>query len=235
MINILIVDDDPMVVELNKCYVEQLEMFQCVGTALSIREAISVLEKVKVDLILLDVYMRGETGFELASHIRHNGKNIEIIFITAARDTESVKKAMQYGAIDYLIKPFNFKRFKEALATYKEKTLFMEKKQTISQEEIDTILFTKGSCKTSAELPKGLTSHTLNSVWERILSMKGNLFSTDHLVAQLHISRVSIRKYLNFIEELGVIEGNVEYGLVGRPVKKYRCRQEKIDTMKQYL
>ncbi|GGE82823.1 response regulator [Priestia taiwanensis] len=235
MINVLIVEDDPMVVELNKCYVEQVESFQCIGSASSIKEAIEFLEHNHIQLILLDIYMRGETGFELAAYLREKGMDIDIIFITAARDTSNLRKAIQYGAMDYIMKPFSFERFKKSLLRYAKQIELIQQKNTLNQNEIDTMLFTKDRGGTSVELPKGLTTHTLQLIWERIKSMEGRIFSTEELVTTLHLSRVSIRKYLNFMEDLGVIEGQIEYGTVGRPVRKHRYRQDKEEMMNEYL
>ncbi len=47
--------------------------------------------------------------------------------ISAVHDMGSIKKALQYGVVDYLIKPFTFERFKEALTIYREKTYFHER------------------------------------------------------------------------------------------------------------
>ncbi len=54
-----------------------------------------------------------------------------------------LKKALQYGVVDYLIKPFTFERFKEALTIYREKLTFMKEQQKISQSELDSLILQK--------------------------------------------------------------------------------------------
>ncbi|GAA3321390.1 hypothetical protein GCM10020331_037020 [Ectobacillus funiculus] len=51
-----------------------------------------------------------------------------LFFITAASDMERIQTALRYGAVDYLIKPFEFERFNEALSAYREKVCLYEKK-----------------------------------------------------------------------------------------------------------
>ncbi|MFD3447160.1 response regulator [Microbacteriaceae bacterium 4G12] len=235
MIKVLIVEDDPMVAEFNKRYLNQVEGFELIDVASSVKEAIKVLDTTVIDLILLDVYMPEQTGFELLTHIRNAEKSVDVILITAARDMCSVKKAMQYGAIDYLIKPFEFERFNEALSAYREKATFMGAQQTVSQEVVDKMFLAKDQGTCLADLPKGLTRKTLVVVWESILAMEGRTFSTEELASQLGISRVSIRKYLNFLEDIGILEVEIGYGVVGRPITKYQCMEENSDVIKQYL
>lgn len=58
----------------------------------------------KVSLILLDIRLPGMSGIELAEKIKH--KNIPIIFLTSNSDVKTVKKAIDAGALDYIVKPF---------------------------------------------------------------------------------------------------------------------------------
>jgi len=59
MIKVLIVEDDPMVAKFNKYYLEQIEGFQLVAVASSAEAALKILEKEKIDLILLDIFIPG--------------------------------------------------------------------------------------------------------------------------------------------------------------------------------
>lgn len=65
MIKVLIVEDDPMVCELNKRYLSQINGFKLVDTASSFEEAVKVLKKSQIDLILLDIFMPGKNGLDL--------------------------------------------------------------------------------------------------------------------------------------------------------------------------
>lgn len=64
MIKVLIVEDDPMVAMLNTHYLEQVGGFELVQAVNSVKSAIEVLEESRIDLVLLDIFMPEETGFE---------------------------------------------------------------------------------------------------------------------------------------------------------------------------
>lgn len=69
----------------------------------------------EIDLVLLDVYMQQDSGLDLLPAIRASGRAIDVIMITSAADAATVQASMRYGVVDYLIKPFQFPRFEEAL------------------------------------------------------------------------------------------------------------------------
>lgn len=123
MINVLIVDDDAMVAELNYRYVTQLQGFQCSGVASSLQQAKELVLNPEhpIDLILLDVYMQMENGLDLLPVLRSAQRQIDVIIISSASDAETIKKSLHYGVVDYLIKPFQFGRFEEALMNWKRK------------------------------------------------------------------------------------------------------------------
>lgn len=229
MIKVLIVEDDPMVAMLNTHYVEQVGGFELVQAVNSIKSAIEVLEESRIDLVLLDIFMPEETGFELLMYIRNQEKEIDIMMISAVHDMGSIKKALQYGVVDYLIKPFTFERFKEALTIYREKLTFMKEQQKISQSELDSLILQKEKREPTVtkELPKGLTKQTLQLIWQKIESLNGRAFTTDEMSQLVGISRVSIRKYVMFLTDIGVLENEMMYQHVGRPVSKLRCVDQK--------
>lgn len=232
MIKVLIVEDDPMVAMLNTHYLEQVGGFELIQAVNSVKSAIEVLEGSRVDLVLLDIFMPEETGFELLMYIRNQEKEIDIMMISAVHDMASIKKALQYGVVDYLIKPFTFERFKKALTIYREKLTFMKEQQKISQSELDSLILQKEKRESTVtkELPKGLTKQTMQLIWQKIESLNGRAFTTDEMAQLVGVSRVSIRKYVMFLTEIGVLENEMVYQHVGRPVSKLRCiDQNKIE------
>src|SRR3954453_13487931 len=115
MIKVLIVEDDPMVAEFNKRYLKEMKGFCLSGIVYNVKDAREFLEKEQVNLVLLDVYMPGTNGLELLHFIREQKVDVDVILITAAADTEKIHTALRLGAVDYLIKPFEFQRFNQAL------------------------------------------------------------------------------------------------------------------------
>ncbi|MEW9668658.1 two-component system response regulator DcuR [Ammoniphilus sp. 3BR4] len=235
MIKVLIVEDDPMVMEFNRRYLERIDGFVLEASASSMEEALKILDSRDIDLILLDIYMPGRNGLELLSQIRKMGHGIDVIVISAACDNQSIKMALRYGAVDYLIKPFEFERFKAALTTYREEAKFMEVQDMISQEDLDKLIFHKEPAAAPDDLPKGLTRSTLALVWEKIQAFEETDFSTEELANSVGISRVSIRKYLQFLVEIGLLKLETNYGTIGRPVYMHRYIPSKSHLIKNYL
>jgi CitB family two-component system response regulator MalR len=231
----MIVEDDPMVAEFNKRYLEQVPGFSLMATATSVDVAIQKLEKQDMDLLLLDIFMPGKQGLELLTWLRENEKETDVIIISAASDMERIKKALRYGVVDYLIKPFEFERFNKALTAYKEHTKVIQTKNHISQDVLDQQLLYREEKTMLEELPKGLTKDTLKQIWEAVQELKHEQFSTEDVVKIVGLSRVSVRKYLNFLNEIGILEVKVIYGTVGRPMYQHEFNRLKEHLIKNFL
>ncbi|EQM26473.1 transcriptional regulator [Bacillus licheniformis CG-B52] len=235
MIDVLIVEDDPMVRELNKRYLSQEEGFQLKGIAASFQEALTFLREEHIDLILLDIYMPGRNGVELLTEIRRQNQAVDVIVISAASEMDVVQKTLRFGAVDYLIKPFEFERFQSALTDYKRKQQLYASNRNISQKELDFELFQKKRAPEKVHLPKGLTKSTLKLIWSSIRSFDSLTFTTEDLANHTEISQVSIRKYLKFLEEIEVLNVEMAYGTIGRPVFQYKLNTNDLNVINQYL
>lgn len=217
MISVLIVEDDPTVAELNRRYLAHVEGFRLHSIANDCGQALEILKTGAIDLILVDIFMPGMNGLEMLEKIREAGHGVDVIMVTAARDTVSVKKALRLGAVDYLIKPFEFERLNMALQQYKARMEVIDGCDTVSQRDIDTQLLDR---QTRCGLPKGLEKYTLQIV-KTAIDKIGAPFTIDELVKQVGISRVTIRKYLDYLETNGLLTVELMYGAVGRPVNRY--------------
>jgi len=238
MIKVLIVDDDPMVAEFNKRYLHEMEGFTLVDVVHSVKDALNCIQHHKVDLLLLDIYMPNETGLSLLRQIREKEQNIDAILITAASGVDQIQDALRYGAIDYLIKPFEFERFQRALLKYKETYDYLNKREKINQQDLDQLLLLKEE-KSSQEkmvkpLPKGLSKKTLKTVVEAVKAQGKKPFSTEDIADVTEISRVSVRKYLKFLSDIYVIDETLTYG-IGRPLHSYLLNSKKQNILKDYI
>lgn len=239
-IRVLIVEDDPMVAKFNRHYLEQVEGFECAGWVTSGVEAARVLAEQEIDLVLLDIYMPGTNGLQLLSSLREQGSTADIIIISAASDNASIRKALQLGAVDYLIKPFEFARFQAALTAYKEDYYaLMKQEEPLSQEQLDKLLRphsgTEEEKAAALPLPKGLSEGTLESIWSIIRQLDSPVFSTEDITAGAPISRISVRKYLAFLKDAGVLGMEIGYGAVGRPVYMYTVTPEGHEIIGKYI
>lgn len=223
MIEVLIVEDDPMVAELNRRYLERIEGFVLAGIVQSGNDALAFLQTHHVDLVLLDVFMPGMNGLELLTAIRSEQYGVDVILVTAARDNQSVQQALRQGAVDYLIKPFEFTRFQAALLAFKKRKDWMGQQDNLCQQELDKQIFSQTILGAEGiDLPKGLDRNTLKRVWEQISQTAGE-FTADDMAKQVGISQVSMRKYLKYFLSAELLYVEISYGAVGRPLYRYRC------------
>jgi two-component system, CitB family, response regulator MalR len=236
VIKVLIVEDDPMVAKFNQTYLDEIDGFQLIGISNSVEHAMKKLKEYKVDLILLDVYMPGnQTGMDLLKCIRKEQRKTDVILITAASEVENIQSALRMGVVDYLIKPFEFERFKKALTSYRESNRMLQKQTTIEQNELDLLLLKDvQEPQTKMPLPKGLTTSTLSVIYKETLEFENESFSTDDIAEVTTISRVSIRKYLTFMKDIGVVDETLVYG-IGRPVYQYTFNKSKLSRLHNYL
>jgi two-component system, CitB family, response regulator DctR len=216
---VLLIEDDPMVQEINKQFVEQVEGFKVVGTASNGKDGIDFIKKEKPDLALVDIYMPNQDGIETIKQIRSEGLSTDVIAITAASDIETVRYVLQLGANDYIMKPFKFDRMKQALTNYRHYQLKFQEKESITQQELDLLLFQQNK-QQQKQLPKGLNAHTLEKI-NHYLKEQQQAISAEEVAEGVGIARVTARRYLEYMEQTGAIKIHIEYGGIGRPINRY--------------
>lgn len=217
MIKVLIIEDEPQVAEMNKNYLAKIPGFALRGIASNCTAALALLRSEPIDLVLVDIFLPGMDGLQMLAKLRQEGHGADVIMLTAARDMESIKRALQFGAVDYLIKPVAFERFAEALKQYAARVETMNA-PTLTQRQLDEQLIgrTISDC-----LPKGLEKQTLKVIEQAIASFTMD-FTIEQLVQVTGISRVTLRKYTDYLADKGDISAKQVYGSIGRPVTKYR-------------
>jgi two-component system LytT family response regulator len=115
----IIVDDEKLARDLLKEYLENYPDIELLGEAEQGTEAIEKIEKLKPDIVFLDVQMPGMTGFDVLEDLEHEPY---VIFVTAY-DQYAIK-AFEKNAVDYLLKPLDEERFRNAVnRALKRKTL----------------------------------------------------------------------------------------------------------------
>ena len=108
--NVIIVDDEYLAQKLLQDYVSKVEQLQLVATCSNAFEAMEALKSNAVDIMLLDIQMPDLTGLELVKSL---DKKPAVIFTTAY--SEYAVDAFNLAVSDYLLKPFNFPRFFQAI------------------------------------------------------------------------------------------------------------------------
>jgi response regulator of citrate/malate metabolism len=222
MIRVLIVEDDPMVLEVNSGFLARIPLFELCGAARTGEEALSLLKEQKPDLLLLDMFLPGISGFTVLKEIREQQLPIDVIMITAARDTNTVHEMFRLGAVDYLVKPFRFDRFKSALEAYQKMWNKLTDSSSLKQEDIDEL---KQININEEYLPKGLSEKTLRLILLALIEQSEPI-TAENLASHLGMARVTVRRYLDYLVQTGKIQVQIQYGNVGRPSHYYYVNEQ---------
>ena len=203
MIKTVIVEDDLMVASINSQFAKRNPNIQIIATFHNGKDALDYLKKSDADLVLLDLYMPDCTGLELLSELRSIGSEIDVIMITAANDAEHINEALQLGIVDYLIKPFQYERFAQALDKYLVRKKAIESGVSFTQEEIDRLVnaSTPSASTKKTELQKGVQQKTLDKIRVCLSAHPGNYLPCEQIASETGLSRVTIRRYMNFLIE----------------------------------
>ena len=220
----MIIEDDPMVREINSKFLKKVDGFNLYKAVSNLTDAKKFVFEKKPDLILLDVFLPKENGIDFLKWLRSEEIEVDVILITADKTIERVQEAFRYGAVDYLIKPFSFERLKEALHQFKERHHKFKKSDVIEQEDLDKLISNTNTNISQDEdsYRKGLNKYTYNSIWDEVEKSDYKYFTAEEVAEKIGIARVTVRKYLEYMEKDGKVEKLVEYGKVGRPQHKYR-------------
>ncbi len=223
---ILIIEDDPMVAMIHKEYFKRKELSDDLNHVSTLEEAKSFLEKSDANLIVLDNYLTDGQGVEYLPEL----KGYPIIMITAANDIQTVEAALTNGVVDYLVKPFTYERFSQAVDKVQEYVSLLSKEK-INQDLIDDYLNSGRVEEEEDSLPKGLSRITLKKVLENIKEQERG-FTTQQVADDLDISRITIRKYLNHLVNINVLSEDAEYYTSGRPVSVFTIEdQNKLEKL----
>lgn len=223
---VMIVEDDPMVMKLNVEYLARVEAMTLVARCSDLTTARVVVEREPVDIVLLDVYLGARNGLELVRLLRERDDVPEVILITAASESETVREARRLGVTDYLVKPFEFKRFRDALLNaQRQRVALRQAHESFDQSTLDTVFrASKTDMGRPFGLPKGLTHPSLVQVIDAINRVNASTFSTEDIARLTGMSRVSIRKYLKYMAEKHLLSETFAYGQIGRPSFTYTCQ-----------
>ncbi len=221
LVKVLIVEDDPMVAELNSRYVNNVNGFELLGIARDGEEALKMIKALKPDLIILDIYMPKMTGTRLLKTLRQDGISVDAILVTADREPENIDNVLKLGAVDYLVKPFEFQRFKIALEGYLSRFRVLKTTERINQKDIDIITVSKTRNERYLDSNKGIYKRTMERIRD-YLSQQTDAKSAVDASQDLGVSRVTARRYLEYLADIGEVEVEISYGTIGRPQHLYR-------------
>jgi response regulator of citrate/malate metabolism len=222
VIEVLVVEDDRLAAEAHRRYVERVPGFTVEGVVHSGGEALRFLDRRPVDLILLDFYLPDCHGLDICRRLRAANQPTDVIAVTSARDLAMVRSAVSAGVVQYLLKPFTFAGLRAKLERYARfHSTLGRSGEAADQDEVDRALATLRSPDRSV-LPKGVSALTLEAVREVLLRTEDGL-TAGAAASAAGVSRVTARRYLEYLVDHGYAERVPRYGQVGRPEMRY-CR-----------
>ena len=181
--HLLIVDDDDRIRNLLKSYL--IEHGFLISTAANAEEAKELLKYIVFDLLIVDIMMPGQDGYELTKDIRKSSLT-PIIHLTAMNESENRVHGLEIGADDYLSKPFEPKELLLRIRNIINKTSTKNIKSKIQLDNI-VIDLSSGSIKgRSADL--SLNQNELK-ILQLLSANPGKSFSRDQLISELNFSQ----------------------------------------------
>lgn len=220
MIEVLVVEDDPIAADAHAAYVRRVPGFAVAGAALTAADALRELGRTAIDLVLLDMHLPDMHGLDVCRRMRARGHRADVVAVTSARDLNTVRSAVSLGIVQYLIKPFVFATLAERLEQYAAYQSKVAGGGVLSgQHEVDralALLHGRGQIT----LPKGLSPESLDAVTAALRTAVAPV-SASELAEDLGMSRITARRYLEHLTGAGLTTRAARYGRAGRPELEY--------------
>lgn len=228
MYRVIIIEDDPMVADIDRQYVEMDNAFQVVKLCKNGSEGLEYLKTNQVDLIILDYYTPSMNGTEFVDKLHAMGKTPAIIMVTSANDTCIVQGLLARGVLDYLVKPFQYTRFQKALERYiKSRRVLGRDAEILDQSSIDRLFQPSSALEVAPSLAKGLNAGTLDRVRQFFADHPGEHFTSEQVSEHLGLSRITIRRYVGYMADEKEISSVIDYQTGGRPAIRYSFNPSK--------
>src|SRR6185503_7206341 len=166
---------------------------------------------------ILDIFLPDQDGISLLRSLAgEDGPTPDCIFITAARDLESVRTAIGLGAVYYLVKPFGFQQLKEQLEGYQRwrQVAAQATADEADQATVDSLYQLRRPAvpRTSrSQLPP-----TMARILE-VVTRAAQPLDAAGVAGELGISRPTAQRYLTELDRRGLVRLELEYGTAGRP------------------
>lgn len=135
----IIVDDESPAIRILQKYCEQLFDLECVASTNKAIETIQLVDKYKPDILFLDIQMPELTGIQLSTLLK---EKVNIIFTTAY--AQFALEGYELNVVDYLLKPFSFDRFIQAVEKVRHLTQLSEKENNSSEDDAFFFIKTDG-------------------------------------------------------------------------------------------
>jgi response regulator of citrate/malate metabolism len=225
VLRVLVVEDDPVAADAHALYVSRVPGFEVAAVAHTRAGAARALERLHVDLILLDLYLPDGHGLALLRGLRAAGHTTDVFAVTSARDLTVVREGVSLGVVQHVLKPFTFPTLRERLLHYARfrAAAAASGSEAGSQAEVDRAMSALRAAP-PVTLPKGLSESTLERVVSALREAGPDGVTASAAGERLGVNRITARRYLEHLVLSERADRRPQYGQVGRPEFTYRWR-----------
>lgn len=229
---VLVVDDDFRVASVHVGFVQAVPGFRVVGQAGSAAEALRQARELRPELVLMDVYLPDGDGLDVVRQLLADpdpstgaGAAPAVIVISAANDLATVRRAVQLGALHYLVKPFGFAELAERLTAFRDaQERIAALGEAASQDDVNRLfdLMRPGPAAPPPDEGRRLAP-TLQAVLDAVAARRSDV-SAQEIATAIGISRTTAQRALTQLEQSGLVRLELRYGSTGRPEHRYVVR-----------
>lgn len=173
-------------------------------------EALKILKQKSLDLVIVDYYMPDMNGLELVEKIRNFNSKIPLLVLTVDESLEIARRFMDAGATDFASKPIRAADLISRIRLHLELSKLKEPLSLDLKQE---------------DIPKGMSGQTLQLIGDYLAgTVKPQ--SIEEISQGTGLAYQTAHRYLAFLEQEGLLNADLIYGKVGRPIKKYEIKKD---------
>lgn len=152
---------------------------------------------------------------------------MDIFVITAARNSQSARNALQLGAANYIVKPFTHLQLAERLLAYRAARNRLTDTREVSQEEVDRVSVLMRGAKIDLYRSDNTKNPTTDSILKFVENSAEPISASD-ISSALGLSRATAQRYLSQMVDSQMRELELQYGATGRPIHKFRVHKKSV-------
>lgn len=228
MYKAILIEDDPIMTKLDVIYTENYKKVFLDSTFRDGEKALMYLRRNPVDLIILDFHLPGMNGFEFINRLRETSSQAMIIVTTIDNDEYIFGQLQNYGILDFLLKPYSFSRYEQALDNFIAKKESVRNFRLFTQNQADTY-FDRKAPVSDIPVPtkeKGIQEETSQQILSYLRQMSDTPLTLNTMLNDVPLSRVTLRRYMQYFSDTGVVTTTADYSTGGRPSLVYMYSEE---------
>lgn len=189
MIKVLIVDDQTLMRDGLKIIIQNEPDMQVTGTASSGKEAVSMMQSCKADLVLMDIRMKDMNGVQCTKILKEKYPDVVVLLLTTFNDEEYIMDALKYKAGGYLLKDIDGKKLVESIRFAAAGNLIMP--QNVADKLYKSI-DSKDNVSKSDDI-------NLSKLEKDIANLMVQGYTNKQIASVLHISYGTVKNYVSQI------------------------------------